>query len=235
MKYIGWPTDVNSIILDSTTVSIGEGATIEETLQSGGKKRTRLASTAIPDRFSVTMDFDFIKRDANGLTEKDRFLNWLKYKHKYGANPFEFKSILIGSREQKSNEVMTYYKISPGVSMQKSGFCMRTTMTWEEDIVGSIVIEDVVPVVDYDNCVLQRVNNEHRIVIVYTEHPDIVPTTQTFTVQKVYNGVTETVNYIPECLNDKKYALWFPTPTEVGEHIIYLDSKQIGIIEVVAK
>ena len=35
MSYIGWPSNVNKIILDQTTVTVGENAVIEDALDNG--------------------------------------------------------------------------------------------------------------------------------------------------------------------------------------------------------
>lgn len=104
MAYIGWPTNVNKIILDSTTVTVGDGATVQDSLETGGQKKTRLARENSSDKYSVTMTFSFTEEskegDPNGFTELDRFWVWYKWVHCYGTNPFRFPAILLNSNRQ---------------------------------------------------------------------------------------------------------------------------------------
>lgn len=142
MISVGWPVNVNTKIIDSTTISIGEGGFIEDQSSNGFKYR-RATSLASPDKYNVTMDFNWLEKDENGLSEFDRFVRWFKYKHQYGANPFWFDSIARFSingpvYDDSGNVVQCKYKIASALNTQKSGFCMRVTMTWEEVYVGEI-------------------------------------------------------------------------------------------------
>lgn len=142
MKIIGWATGVNKKILDSTSITLGDKGFVEDSGDTGAFQERRLTSLYSPDTYNVTMDFDWLEKDENGKSELDRFVDWYKYRHKRGVNPFEFPSIsnfnIFGSTKT------CYYKITSAPSMQKSGFCMRVTMIWQEYYSGVIEIPDQV-------------------------------------------------------------------------------------------
>ena len=153
MAYIGWPTNVNKTILDSTTVTVGEGATVQDTLEVGGQKKIRLACSNPPDKYEVTMNFSFAEesRDENGLTEIERFFTWYKWTHCYGVNPFIFPAILLNSNRQEgyigqaysqnfNYKTVEYYIITSAVQGSKSGTDQQVTMTWETHSTGIIQI-----------------------------------------------------------------------------------------------
>ena len=125
---LGWPVNVNQIIIDSTTLDLGEG-TVEQEMQNG-KTETWLKSSCIPETINVTMDFDFFEKDENGLTEFDRFTRWFKFKHKYGTVPFEFPTIYKTGREITSYST---YKIKGSPKFSKRGLAQRASMVWTED------------------------------------------------------------------------------------------------------
>ena len=99
--YIGWATNVNKEIIDSTTISVGNGATVEDSIETGGQKKKRLVSANPPDKYNVTMAFNCVEKGNDGLTELERFYAWYKYQHRYGVNPFIFPAILINSNRQQ--------------------------------------------------------------------------------------------------------------------------------------
>ena len=137
MKYVGWASNVNRIIIDSCQITIGENALQKDSLENG-KEKTRLSSSIPPKKFQVTMDFDWLEKDKNGLTEKDRFLNWYQYVLQYGANCFQFPSILLG----ENKKVYEWYRITSAVQGGKSGYSVRFTMTWESTFEGTITIPE---------------------------------------------------------------------------------------------
>ena len=63
MSYVGWPTKVNRSVLDSTQATVGEGATKEESLETG-KKRSKMTVSNAPKKFNVTMRFNYVDKDA---------------------------------------------------------------------------------------------------------------------------------------------------------------------------
>lgn len=177
MSVISWRTDVNTKIIDSTTITIGENAWVEDSSANGYKQR-RASSLVNSNKFNVTMDFNWLEKDADGNSEFDRFCNWYKFRHQYGVNPFYFESIerfningpIIGS---DGNPVMCQYKITSAPNFSKSGFCMRCTMTWEE--VYSGIIQTKLPVFRIDHIEASR----GQIIVQYTDIPDEVPNPET--------------------------------------------------------
>lgn len=173
MAVIGWNADVNTKILDSTTISIGDTGFIEDSSSNGFKQR-RASSLISPDKYQVTMDFDWLTKDADGRSEFDRFVLWYKYKHQYGSNPFWFESIsrfningpVIG---YDGNPVMCQYKITSAPSFSKSGFCMRCTMTWEEVYGGLIKVDEKKQALDKIEVY------QNRVVATYVTDLEMVP------------------------------------------------------------
>ena len=150
-NYIGWAAGVNRIILDSVQFSVGENAVKTDDLESGGKRTVR-KGMYVPDKFTVSMDFNWLEKVGNtGKTEYQLFLDWYKYKHKFGAVPFEFPRILYSSNtgiliydaENQNKSYTEYYKITSAVAGQKSGECVRVNMSWETVYGGELSIPDV--------------------------------------------------------------------------------------------
>lgn len=131
---IEWASDVNKIVIDDATLTLGENARVEDTLENGDK-RTRLSLSNPPDTYSFSMDFDWLKKDANGFTEKDRFIAWYKYKHKFGTNPFRFPTIILGSENVLGD---SYYTITSLSSGKKYGHSVRFQVTMREYIATQI-------------------------------------------------------------------------------------------------
>lgn len=154
-NYIGWPIGVNRIILDATTISIGENALQQDELENGHKESI-LKSSFIPEKFSVKMSFNWI--DPVGTTGKNEyqlFMDWYKYKHKCGVIPFEFPNILYSSEtgikiyDEPTDSVRTvqYYKITSSTEGTKSGEEVSVTMTWESVYTGTVTITSPTPAV----------------------------------------------------------------------------------------
>lgn len=198
MAYIGWANNVNKIILDSTNVTVGEGAVVQDSVESGGPKKTRLSCANPSDKFSVTMKFSFAEesKDANGRTEIDRFWAWLKWSHRYGVNPFMFPAILLNSNRQQgfSQEEIEniikriengdptaklpdneYYKITSAANGEKIGTDQQVSMTWETFATGAISVPDTAATVN-------NISAENGSVEIHlTSVPDTEPTIDTWT------------------------------------------------------
>ena len=155
MQYCAWPNYVNRRIIDSTNVTVGDGAVQSDSIEGSPKSKRRVLCANPPDKFQVTMHFNCYKimevdADGNELpkghvlketTEKDRFFLWLKGVHRYGVNPFIFPAILWNSNSKTSfseEEVargklpkLEYYQITSAVEGSKHGDDVEVTMTWE--------------------------------------------------------------------------------------------------------
>ena len=168
MTYVGWPNNVNQTIIDSTSLTIGDGGTKTDSTDNGFNM-SKAASLATPDKFSVTMDFDWLVKDEYGRSEFDRFCTWFKTVHQKGVHPFFFGSItkfnINGSMEECA------YKITSALNASKSGYSMRVTMTWEEVYSGIIEIPSGTPTVDHINAY------NGRIEVYFTYAPDTTPLT----------------------------------------------------------
>lgn len=212
MAYIGWANGVNKIILDSTTVTVGEGATVQDSLETGGQKKSRLARANSSDKYSVTMTFNFAEKNTNGLndglTELDRFWRWYKWVHCYGVNPFKFPAILLNSNRQdgwgdeerehlanwqnnKNHTEITaddipdyeYYCITSAAEGSKSGLDCQITMTWETYATGAITVPDDTATVDHIE------PYDGYVDVIFTSTPETEPTDDTLT---LYIDGTET-------------------------------------------
>jgi len=243
--YIGWPTNVNKIVLDSTNVTVGEGATVQDNLESGGEKKSRLVNANPADKFNVTMEFSFEEdsKDENNYTELDRFWIWYKYRHCYGTNPFKFPAILINSNHQEGNSVESrehaanaynnqqqpviplteadipdteYYKITSAANADKSGHCMRVSMTWETAATGPYTIPD-------DISEINRIEAHNGYVDVYlTSTPDTEPSENTWTVYFKKGNLDPEVLTINNVVfdGDTIARLYFTPETEAGTYTV---------------
>jgi|GEM_PF-5418501 hypothetical protein len=181
-SYIGWPTNVNQIIYDDTSTEIGKDALIQEESQNGTVIQ-RNKNGFIPDVFKVSMLFDYTEKDSNGLTEIDRFLEWYKYKAKYGTYPFEFKT-LISSSDYYVNDT-SIYQITSSVVPVKEGLNMKVSMTWQTLFTGTITIPTSTVHIDH----LEAVNG--TLTIVFSEQPSVYPVYTDFSIV-VGSGTTFT-------------------------------------------
>lgn len=248
--YIGWATNINKEILDSTSVTVGENATVTDNLESGGQKKSRLASANVPDKFNVTMAFSFDdeSKDANGYTELERFWIWYKYRHCYGVNPFKFNAILINSNRQNGDSVESrthsanaynnqqspstplsesdipdfeYYRITSAVEGSKSGNCLLITMTWETAATGSYTIPDEESSIDY-------IDAENGYVdVILTSTPDTEPIPTTWTVQIKQGESSYSDLAITNCVfdGDLTARLYFTERTIEGVYTVKIDTE----------
>lgn len=228
--YIGWATNVNKKILDSTSISVGNGATVEDSLETGGQKKKRLVCANPPDKYSVTMEFECDTKESDGLTEYERFMAWYKWQHCYGVNPFVFPAILINSNRQlgfSQEEIEDiqarilngdptaqmpdeeYYQITSAVDGSKSGHHQQVTMTWETYATGAFTIPD-------DGVAVQNIEAENGYVdIILTGTPTSEPTKNTWELQ--IDGNVTVVNY---CVFDGDITVryYFTPLTSIGTH-----------------
>lgn len=235
--YIGFATNVNKIIIDSTSVTVGESATVTDSLETGGQKKRRLVSANPPDKYNVIMAFDFVEEDADGLTELERFYSWLKYEHCYGVNPFEFPAILINSNRQKGESQESiehiieriangdtsarlpdkeYYAITSAVEGNKSGNSLEVKMTWETYATGAFSIPN-------NNIEVDHITAYNGYVdVVQTATPTSEPTTATWPM--TINNVSETV--IASVFDGDVTTRYYFTPkTTAGSYAVTLGGK----------
>lgn len=175
---IGWPTNVNKIIIDSTTITAGEALVVNET--QTGVDDISLKSSFVPDVINVTMDFDFAEKDANGLSEYDGFMIWYKFVHKRGTIPFEFPTIAKYGKEELSE--LSTYKITTPPQQNKRGLAFRVTMTWKEDF------KEIVKVKTQEPAIQGMYADNGYILIDYTTTPDVIPPTDKYSFTVFYQG-----------------------------------------------
>lgn len=233
MAYIGWAANVNKIILDSTAITVGEGATVTDSLETGGQKKSRLVCANPPDKYSVTMNFSFAEesKDENGLTECDRFWAWYKWAHCYGTNPFQFPAILLNSNRQKGFSVeeteygnlpdMEYYVITSAVNGAKSGTDQQITMEWSTYATGVITIPTEIATVDHI-----KAQNGY-VDIILTDSLSVEPSTATYTIK--INGTKEPILYSVYD-GDRNVRYFFEKRTQGGSYTVTLGSEESTFI-----
>lgn len=243
--YIGWVNNVNKVILDSTSVSVGENAVVQDTLEAGGQKKSRLVSVTTPDKFSVTMEFSFDddSLDENGHTELERFWIWYKYRHCYGVNPFLFPAILINSNRQSGDSVESrehtansinnqyhpeppyteanipdfeYYVITSAVNGSKSGNCLQVTMTWETYATGAYTVPDDTSTIDHFEA------HNGYVDVTLTSIPDTEPTKDTWTATiKKGNGSYTSLPFTASFFDgDVSVRLYFTPKSTAGTYTV---------------
>lgn len=223
MNVLLWADFVNKKILDSTTISAGTGGVIEDSQESGAKRR-RLASSAVADVFAVTMDFDWLEKDSQGFSEYDRFMRWYKYSHKRGTVPFSFPSITKFNTQ--GSLVDSLYLIISEPQAQKSGFSMRVTMTWREYFTG--VVE-----VSLSDREITNISGTSKYLRVYYNQ-DITSDTifsRNFQMAVIDSGTAGTPtnlseNYFKGYLTEDNHTdFYFTTELTEGAYRFYVDGK----------
>lgn len=206
---IGWPANVNKVIIDSTTIAAGE-ASVENTTESG-LVDVYLKSSFVPDVINVTMDFDFFEKDENGLTEYDRFMRWFKFVHRHGTRPFEFPTIAKYGKENLAE--MSSYRIVSPPQQQKRGLAFRTTMTWKEEF--KEIVRVAVPVFDIDSFYAEN----GILTVAYTSIPSETPTTTkySFSLSDMGTQIPLKINRV-EMMDNK--ALFYFNQLQEGNYII---------------
>lgn len=240
--YIGWATNVNKEILESTSITVGEGAVVEDSLETGGQKKSRLARATTSDKYSVKMAFNCIDKGNDGYTESERFWAWYKYRHCYGVNPFLFPAILINSNRQEgtsqedivhiveriSNGDITaklpdneYYVIKSAAEGSKSGHDLEVNMTWETYATGVINVPDDTVSVDHIEA------HNGYVDIVLTGTPTAEPTTSTWSM--TINGLTEPVTLCT--FNGNVTArYYFETKITPGVYVVTIAGKSSNFV-----
>lgn len=228
MKLIGWAANVNQIILDSTTVTVGEGATVSDTIESSGQKRFRLACSNPPDKYNVKMAFDCMAQDKNGLTELERFYAWLKWAHCFGLNPFQFPAILLNSNRKRNylehdsqddhgghpviynkKTDYEYYTITSTAEAQKSGNSMEVSMTWQTYSSGYIKITDTETEIDHISA------SNGCVAVFYKNTLSSYPAVNSFTL--TVDGAAEKIKRLTYDGEQTVY-LYFSKKTEAGTY-----------------
>lgn len=237
MSYIGWANNVSKVILSSTNITVGENATVQDSIESGGAKKSRLACSNPSDKYAVTMAFSFAEesKDEYGLTEIDRFWAWYKWKHQYGVNPFKFPAILLNTNRQKgySLEERTYeanrlnnqleraditedmipnhefYRITSAVNATTEGTDQKVTMTWENYATGTIVVPD-------ETAYLMRISATNGYVdLIFSDTPETEPISENYT---LYIDTVATVVSKSSFDGDKTLRMYFTPLTDTGTH-----------------
>src|SRR5574344_415597 len=210
MAYVGWPVNVNKIILEQTTIAIGNGATKDDTLETG-KPKSKLSCTHPSNTYNVTMDFNWYDVGDDGYTEYQRFLNWYQYKLKYKVNYFEFPSILLGHNSNATE----WYRITSAVEGQKSGYDVRVTMTWESSYEGIITVTEDDVTIDH----ISATNGYVDVILTGTPSADPTSNSWTFTI----NSTAETITGF--AFDDEKTArIYFAAKTTAGTYKVAVDS-----------
>ena len=255
--YIGWANNVNKEILDSTTVSVGNGAAVEDSLESGGQKKRRAISANPADKYNVTMAFNCVDKNwtpnsvqiNDGLTELERFYAWYKHVHCFGTNPFIFPAILINSN-RKYGEAQEdvehiirriengdptarlpdneYYIITSAVEGSKSGHHQEITMTWETYATGVYTIPDEVSEI-------QSVEAENGCVTVtLTSVPQTEPTIDTWNLTISANGGTavEETKIAFSFDGNVTAKIYFTPKTESGTYQAFVENVSSNIFVV---
>lgn len=203
--YIGWASHVNKVILKDTTLTFGTDALQTEEINSGGK-RVSLKGSYCPDKFSVVMDFEadenlsYLNADNEVVTldktEFQLFLEWYKYKHKYGAVAFEFPKITYSPQtgikvidDNSNNTLVEYYRITSSLDCSKIGTRVQVRMTWESVFGGIISIPTTESVLKKE---IAKVTSEY-IEVVFSEIGDTEPSKDEFSIsidneRVVFNG-----------------------------------------------
>lgn len=215
-NYIGWASNVNKIILDSTTISVGKDAT--KSSETGtGKEITTLKGSFVPDEFPVEMEFDCFKIIENtGKTEYQLFLEWYKYQHKFGTVPFEFPKILYspqtGIKVYDDGKIFNseFYKITSAVDGNKNGNCIKVKMTWKTVYSGVVTIPEV-------NSEISGITKATRdyIDVSFASIGNTEPNSTEFTLY-INDNQVDLYGY---CYNSKVARLYYPT-LPVGSHKI---------------
>lgn len=184
MRVVGWAADVNQLISDETTFSMGDGGRVKDSTSSGYEEE-RSTALAYPDKYKVVMYFDWggagsefqTPIDANGYTEYDRFIRWYKFKTNNGANPFWFPSITKSPMDNitpNSDNKMSLYKIDSGLQISKSGYSMKVSMDWKEVYSGVIQM----PTMTLEVIRIEASNG--RLDVICNQIPYSIPTVTNF-------------------------------------------------------
>lgn len=210
-----WATGVNKIILESSSISVGENATLEEETASG-KKITILKGSFVPIRYSIEMEFDWVTPIKDGKTEYQLFLEWYQYRHKYGTVPFAFPKIIYSpqsgiSNEDKNPSEYEFYSIKGAVKGAKHGNSVKVNMTWKNVYTGVISVSETVPEING----ITKVTKDY-VEISFSTTNDIEPLISDFSL-KIDNTTSVIGGYIFDSFEGRIY---FSSPLSTGNHIV---------------
>lgn len=169
---IGWPNNVNQIISDQTSITIGEGGIVEDQTSTGYQQRA-LTQIVSQKKYNVIMFFNYVEKDDKGLSEYDRFERWYEFRHKRGTVPFEFPSISKFNIDSTSEATYEYarYRITSPLQISKSGLDMQISMTWTEVYSGIVNIPEVT------KASMVTVSSEGRYIKIHLDsEPEVAPT-----------------------------------------------------------
>lgn len=245
MAYCGWSTYCNKFILDASSVSVGEGAVVQDSIENGGLKKSRLTCSNPPDKYSIVMYFNCVDKKDNGYTELENFYKWYKFVHKFGTVPFQFPAILLNSNrtEGLSQEEIRYkqardrnfvpdteyYCITSAVEGSKSGLGQEIKMTWETYAINTIQVET-------EEVVIDHIHAENGYVdVILTDTPETEPDSSTWNVFIKSSLSDEWVPLtITNCFfdGDTTATLYFTPVTEPGEYMVKIGNVQPSIFVV---
>lgn len=238
MKIVSWDsTRVNKVILEETSISVGENGYVEDTDAAGFHDR-RLTAFSIPDKYNVTMDFDwggagseFQKPATDGISEYDWFVRWYKYTHQRGANPFWFPCIAEKPVNNLGHKGMCLYRITSALNASKSGYSMRVTMTWEEVYSGTVEVSTVTP--EFDSIIAYN----GKISAIFSNIPSSDPIFSNFNLKMKLRSDSSwsTIPLIEMSGDENKYNLTYSKITVPGEYDVVLEYNGVektGTLEV---
>lgn len=175
MEIKSWATGVNRIVLNETSITVGQNA-LQTSSTENGSEQSLLRSSGVPDQYNVSMYFSNSTKDAfylnhvdsngNHITEWQAFLNWFKYEIEMGTLPFYFSSI----GDVSGNTTAIYKIISSGLPKgTPNGEYIKCTMTWAEQINEVMNYSQAKIVGDYLDF------TENTIEFHFNEEPTTVP------------------------------------------------------------
>lgn len=205
MAYVGWPTNVNKIILDNSTIEVGNNATKDDSLETG-KPKSRLSCTHPSKVYKVSMDFDWLTKGSDGYTELQRFYRWYEYTLKFKTNYFEFPSIILGPDATTTE----WYRITSVIEGQKSGYCERVNMTFESSYEGLITIASETASIDHVDATNGYVD------VILSAVPSTAPTSNTWTLY--INSTATTITGFAYYDGSNTARIYFTAETSAGSY-----------------
>lgn len=220
MNVIGWASNVNQIISDETSYSMGTNALKTESVQGSAVEESVNTCIIAPKVYNVKMSFDYSVHDSNGKTELDRFQEWYEAGTRNGAIAFEFPK--IGDKNR-----ICIYRITSAPSFSKSGLSQTVTMTWKE--VPTDIIQISFAPASPDS-ILHVTNGE--FILELTDIPNSVPLTTTYTykIQKKGSGgswgtavALPITRVLPDTYNAKDYTCNYTAISDAGIYKVICD------------
>lgn len=223
---ITWATGVNKTILESSSILVGENATIQEETLSG-KKITILKGSFVPKKYSIEMDFDWEKPIRGSKTEYQLFLEWYEYRHKFGTVPFIFPKIIYSPRtgikieDENSPCEYEYYKIEGSIDGVKHGSSVKVKMTWKEVYSGILSVADPVSMM---NGILKVTKN--YVEVSFSTESDVEPFQSDFSL--IIDNATADIGGF--AFDSFEGRLYFVSPLLSGKHRVHVQYKEDSFI-----